>query len=94
MLIDFPSWKSAFIKKAGSRWYTLELEAIDNLTLEHITCQCPVLGVWQSGLIVLHDGKPRAVGESQVHHNLYPICPGRVLMSAHNGGIHQVRLPV
>jgi inner membrane protein len=23
-------------------------------------------------LIVLHDGKPRAVGESQVHHNLYP----------------------
>jgi inner membrane protein len=31
-----------------------------------------VLGVWQSGLIVLHDGKPRAVGESQVHHNLYP----------------------
>jgi inner membrane protein len=32
-----------------------------------------VLGVWQSGLIVLHDGKPRAVGENQVHHNLYPI---------------------
>jgi inner membrane protein len=28
--------------------------------------------VWQSGLIVLHDGKPRAVGESQVHHNLHP----------------------
>jgi inner membrane protein len=27
---------------------------------------------WQNGLIVLHDGKPRAVGESQVHHNLYP----------------------
>jgi inner membrane protein len=23
-------------------------------------------------LIVLHDGKPRAVGESQVHHNLHP----------------------
>jgi inner membrane protein len=60
--------RDSFIKKAGTRWYTLELEAIDNLTLEHITCQCPVLGVWQSGLIVLHDGKPRAVGESQVHH--------------------------
>jgi hypothetical protein len=30
-----------------------------------------VLGVWQSGLIVLHDSKPRAVGKSQVHHNLY-----------------------
>jgi inner membrane protein len=50
----------------------LDLEATDNLTLEHITCQCPVLGVWQSGLIVLHEGKPRAVGESQVHHNLHP----------------------
>jgi inner membrane protein len=36
------------------------------------TCQCPVLGVWQSGLIVLHDGKLRAVGEPQVHHNLHP----------------------
>jgi inner membrane protein len=28
--------------------------------------------VWQGGLIVLHDSKPRAVGESQVHHNLHP----------------------
>lgn len=64
--------RDSFIKKAGTRWYTLEIEAIDNLTLEHITCQCQVLGVWQNGLIVLHEGKPRAVGESQVHHNLYP----------------------
>lgn len=36
-----------------------------------IECRCPVLGVWQSGLIVLHGSKPRAVGESQVYHNLY-----------------------
>ena len=40
--------------------------------MEHITCDCPVLGTWQSGLIVLHDGRPRAVGKSQIHHNLYP----------------------
>jgi inner membrane protein len=72
LLGNFEMARDSFIKKAGTRWYTLELEAIDNLTLEHITCQCPVLGVWQSGLIVLHDGRPRAVGESQVHHNLYP----------------------
>lgn len=64
--------REAFIQEAGTRWFTLELEAIDNLTLEHMTCQCPVLGVWQKGLIVLHQGQPRAVGKSQVHHNLYP----------------------
>lgn len=40
--------------------------------MEHITCDCPVLGTWQSGLIVLHDGRAAAVGKSQVHHNLYP----------------------
>jgi inner membrane protein len=72
LLGNFDMARDSFIKKAGTRWYTLELEAIDNLTLEHITCQCPILGVWQSGLIVLHESKPRAVGESQVHHNLYP----------------------
>jgi inner membrane protein len=72
LLGNFEMARDSFIKKAGSGWFTLELKAIDNLTLEHITCQCPILGVWQSGLIVLHDGKPRAVGESQVHHNLHP----------------------
>jgi len=40
--------------------------------LEHITCDCPVLGTWQSGVIVLHDGRSHAVGKSQAHHNLYP----------------------
>jgi hypothetical protein len=25
-----------------------------------------------TAVIVLHDGKPQALGESQVHHNLYP----------------------
>lgn len=55
--------------RSGLHW---KLEAIDNLTLEHIACRYPVLEVWQSGLIVLHHGRPRAVGKSQVHHNLYP----------------------
>jgi inner membrane protein len=72
LLGNFDMARDTFTKKAGTRWYTLELEATDNLTLEHVSCQCAVLGVWQSGLVVLHDGKPRAVGESQVHHNLYP----------------------
>ena len=31
-----------------------------------------MLGTWQSGLIVLHDGRSHAVGKSQVHHNFYP----------------------
>ena len=31
------------------------------------------LGAWQNGLIVLHDGKPQSVGESQIAHNLYPL---------------------
>ncbi|ADE16977.1 membrane-bound metal-dependent hydrolase (plasmid) [Nitrosococcus halophilus Nc 4] len=72
LLGNFELAREAFIQEAGTRWFTLELEAIDNLTLEHMTCQCPVLGVWQKGLIVLHQGQPRAVGKSQVHHNLYP----------------------
>ena len=72
LLADFDMARDQFIKQAGTRWYTLELEAIDNLTLEHIACACPVLGVWQSGLIVLHNGQPRAVGKSQRAHNLYP----------------------
>ena len=40
--------------------------------MEHITCDCAVLGTWQSGLIALHDGRPHAVGKPQAHHNLYP----------------------
>lgn len=53
LLGNFDMAHDSFIKKAGTRWYTLDLQATDNLTLEHVTCQCPVLGVWQSGLIVL-----------------------------------------
>ncbi len=72
LLGNFEMAKDTFIEKAGTQWFTLELEAIDNLTLEHIQCACPILGTWHEGLIVLHGGRPRAVGHSQVHHNLYP----------------------
>ncbi|MGH8569738.1 MAG: metal-dependent hydrolase, partial [Gammaproteobacteria bacterium] len=72
LLGNFEMARDSFIEQAGTKWFTLELEAIDNLTLEHIACDCPVLGTWQSGLIVLHGGRPRALGKSQVHHNLYP----------------------
>ena len=59
--------------------------------MEHITCDCPVLGTWQSGLIVFHDGRPRAVGKSQVHRNLYPTSTKRLegkslMVVGHKGG--------
>lgn len=73
LLGNFDMARDGFVKNAGRYWYTLKLEAIDNLTLEQVKCDCPVVGMWKSGLIVLKDGEPRAVGESQDHHNLYPV---------------------
>jgi hypothetical protein len=32
------------------------------LTLEHIECNCPILGDWQNGLIVEFNSKARSVG--------------------------------
>ena len=57
---------------AGTHWYRLDLAAIDNLTLEHVRCECPVLGAWKDGLIVDFNGESRAVGKNALHHNLYP----------------------
>jgi inner membrane protein len=73
LIADFDMAREEYLKRAGTRWYTLKLKATDNLTLERIECQCPVLGVWREGLVVLHEGRPRAVGKSQIHHNLYPL---------------------
>jgi inner membrane protein len=73
LLGNFDMAHDAFLKNAGSYWYTLKLEAVDNLTLEKISCDCPVVGAWKQGLIVIHDGQARAVGKSQLNHNLYPI---------------------
>ncbi|MCC9003651.1 MAG: metal-dependent hydrolase [Candidatus Competibacter sp.] len=60
-------------RQIGTHWYDLELVASDNLTLERVHCRCPVVGLWKGGLIVLHEGQPRAVGKSEVYHNLLPI---------------------
>ncbi|MCB0066636.1 MAG: metal-dependent hydrolase [Caldilineaceae bacterium] len=73
LLGNFDMAHDAFLKNAGSYWYTLKLEAVDNLTLEKIHCDCPVVGAWKEGLIVIHDGRARAVGKSQLNHNLFPI---------------------
>ena len=73
ILKDFDIAYSEFVKVQGLTWHTLELKAIDNLTLEHIECACPVLGAWQKGLIVDYQGQARSVGKSQLHHNLYPV---------------------
>ena len=72
ILKDFDIAYDEFVEVQGTNWYMLELKAIDNLTLEHIQCNCPVLGAWQSGLIIEYNGKARSVGKSQLHHNLYP----------------------
>jgi inner membrane protein len=37
-----------------------------------------VLGAWQNGLIIEHQGQVRSADESQLHHNLYPV--GAVLV--------------
>jgi inner membrane protein len=73
ILKDFDISYDEFVEVQGLNWHTLELKAIDNLTLEHIECNCPILGAWQNGLIVEYNGKARSVGKSQMHHNLYPV---------------------
>lgn len=73
ILKDFDIAYDEYVKVQGLNWYSLELKAIDNLTLEHVECTCPVLGAWQNGLIVGYQGKARSVGKSQMQHNLYPV---------------------
>ncbi|MDF1583614.1 MAG: metal-dependent hydrolase [Methyloprofundus sp.] len=72
LLRNFEIAHDEYVKVQGKNFYTLELNAIDNLTLEHIACNCAILGAWQGGLIVEYQGKSRAVGESEVNHNLFP----------------------
>lgn len=45
------------------------LAAIDNLTLEHIRCECPVLGARKDGLIVDFNGEARAVNKSDLYYS-------------------------
>jgi len=72
LLGNFEMAQETFLKNAGKHWYTLKLEATDNLSLEQVQCDCPVVGVWRRGLIVLDGDQLRAVGESETAHNLYP----------------------
>jgi len=73
LLKSFAISVEQYQRQLGTHWYDLELVASDNLTLERIACRCPVVGLWKNGLIVLHEGRPRAVGKSEAHHNLLPI---------------------
>lgn len=72
LLRNFDIARDEYMKVQGKNFYSLELNAIDNLSLEHIECACPILGAWQGGLIVELNGQSRAVGESEVNHNLFP----------------------
>jgi len=73
MLKSFDIAVEQYTRQIGTHWYDLELIASDNLTLERISCRCPVIGLWKDGLIVLYEGQPRAVGKSQAQHNLLPV---------------------
>jgi inner membrane protein len=73
LLKSFDIAVEQYARVSGTHWYALELTATDNLTLERIECRCPVVGTWKNGFIVLHQGQPRAVGKSEVHHNLLPV---------------------
>ena len=73
LLQSFEIAVEQYQRNAGTHWYDLELTATDNLTLERITGRYPVAGVWKGGFIVLHEGHPRAVGRSEVHHHLLPV---------------------
>ena len=73
LLRNFDIAREQYQRQAGTHWYTLELTATDNLTLQPVRGKFPVVGVWQNGLIVERDGELRAVGASPAHHNLYPL---------------------
>ena len=73
LLHNFDIAREQYLKQAGTHWYALELTATDNLTLQPVTGQFPIVGVWQNGLIVEREGELRAVGASQTSHNLYPL---------------------
>ena len=74
LLKSFDIAVEQYARVSGTHWYDLELTATDHLTLERITCRCPVVGTWKNGFIVLHQGQPRAVGKSEAQHNLLPVA--------------------
>ena len=73
LLKSFDIAHEQYQRQIGTHWYDLELVASDNLTLARIEGRYPIIGTWKGGFIVLHQGQPRAVGKSEVYHNLLPI---------------------
>ena len=74
LLESFDITVEQYARGSGTHGYELELTATDHLTLERIHCRCPVVGTWKNGFIVLHQGQPRAVGQSEAQHNLLPVA--------------------
>ncbi len=72
LLRNFDIAREQYQRQMGSHWYALDLTATDNLTLQPVAGQFPVVGIWQNGLIIEQDGQLRAVGASPASHNLYP----------------------
>ncbi len=73
LLKSFDIAVEQYQRQIGTHGYDLDLVASDNLTLERVVCRCPVVGLWKNGLVVLVEGKPRAVGKSETHHDLLPM---------------------
>lgn len=73
LLGNFEMAYDTFQVGAGRHWYTLKLDGRYNLSLETVKADCPVVGTWRRGLIVLEDGELRAVGESETAHNIFPV---------------------
>ncbi len=73
LLRNFDIAHEQYQRQIGTHGYDLDLVASDHLTLARVECRCPVVGTWKGGLIVLHAGQPRAVGQSETYHNLLPL---------------------
>ncbi|ADC64110.1 metal-dependent hydrolase [Allochromatium vinosum] len=73
LLGNFDMAQEEFIKHAGQNWYSLRTDAIDNLTLERVQGEFPVVGVWKNGMIIKQGGRLRAIGHNLDAHNLRPI---------------------
>lgn len=73
LLGNFDMAQEEFIKHAGEHWYSLRTEATDNLSLERIEGEFPVIGVWKKGLIIEQGGRLRAIGHNLDEHNLRPL---------------------
>ena len=73
LLGNFDMAREAFIKHAGRQWYRLRTDATDNLTLERVQGEFPVVGVWKNALIIEQAGRLRAIGHNLDAHNLRPL---------------------